>query len=165
MSTLTDIQAQGNIGNIDLVVPIDKVKKILDGISNQANISFGMVLLYPRLWMELVRLNKNLSRFEQKIPMMKFESPEEQKIAEILPEKFLNLSEILFRCADLIQTVSENSNWRIFQYINKKFFDLMEDIACSLEDYAEILVLVSNKGFLKEIQREFEAVENKSQSH
>ena len=167
MSTVSSVHSQLNLGNIQLPDPIVDLDKFTERIKTfalnvaKANFLVKMVL-YLRLWNDLVILKRSLFQFEKMIPLLKFETSEEQKFAEIMPQTFILMSGIFIEIAERIDTSAESTNHSIFNYFNGKIITLMEEIAISLESYAEILALASNKDFVSEVKRELDSVSVKS---
>ncbi len=143
-----------------LEIPGSESAKYIAKRVSRAKDRFSLVILSLLLIGILFAVEKIfLSRFEKRIPEMKIDSLAEQQDSLKLSEKLYNLSGEFFNCSDQFEKISKKSNWGIINFIYKKNIDLLEDVACSLEDYAEILVLVSDKDFMSALEREFEAVE------
>ncbi|MCY3673713.1 MAG: hypothetical protein OXH65_05815 [Paracoccaceae bacterium] len=90
---------------------------------------------------------------------MKLETKEQQQFAESLTSELIGMSRIYL---EMINTHVENSNQGLFRYFDYKIATIMEEMAISLESYAEILALVSNRDFVSEVNRELESVSVKS---
>lgn len=164
MLTVSSVHSKSNLGIIEIPNPILDLDKFTNRIKNlaqnvtQANVLVKMVL-YLRLWKNLVRVKKKLSKFEELIPLLKLETKEQQQFAESLPSDLIEMSRIYF---EMINTHVENSNQGLFRYFDHKIATIMEEMAISLESYAEILALTSNKDFVSEVKRELDSVSVKS---
>ena len=138
-------------------IEIETIKILIKKVT-QAKLRIIVFFHILRLIRRLGKIKEFLDEFEQSIPSMEFESPEEKKIATTIPDKFIDWSKELSTYLDQLNKISEDLKGIHLSY-HKKIIEMIDEIVCNLEDIAEILILVSNKDFIASLKRELESVE------
>ncbi len=150
MSTLTEVQSQ---------IRFEKIEKIALKVSQARGLAIISILMFL-LWVLLLWANYRLISFKKTIPSLNFDANDENEVADILEltDSIFSRSHKLFDYADQL-SISQNEFPGNFLLLHKTNIKLLEEVACSLEDIAESLVLVSNKDFMDWVVKEFETVE------